>query len=478
MLPFQALFAMLSVAILVTTGYAWGALRNVNSSLMGSNVIENERNSSDGATDILLVGNDSRTDAQGNPLPDEMLRKLRATDEGGNLTDTMILVRIPDDDKRASAVSFPRDTMVDMGRFGENKLNSAFPRAKAEAERELADQNLNEQELAKQSRVKGQKFLINTIEDLAGVSIDHYAEVNLLGFYKLTEVVGGVKVCLKNPVDDYYSGADFPAGPQVISKGDALAFVRQRHGLPRGDLDRIVRQQVFMSGLAKRMLSAGILSNPAKLGDLIDALKSSVVLDKGWDVMDFAQQMQGIAAGNIRFHTIPVTMSESGGLEADNSEVRRFVDNLLLSPKKRQAKQRAQANNDELRTETTVNVYNAAGVSGLAGRVRQNLTEDGYDQGVAANAEEMRQSTVVRYASGEKDAAKLVAEDLGGVETSESTEVESGAVSVYLGDDYSGPGARRFVGKSAVRLDGAGGMKAQETTQQEPITADGVPCVN
>ncbi|MDR7301315.1 LCP family protein [Haloactinomyces albus] len=484
--------ALISVVILGTTGYAWGTFRNLNSGLQGNDVINETLTAPDGATDILLIGNDSRTDAQGNPLPDEVLSKLRASDDGGgDLTDTMILVRIPNGGQRASAVSFPRDTRVEMPEnYGTHKLNSAYARAKAEAADNLKQQGLTDQQVIEQrATTRGQKFLIKTIERISGVHIDHYAEVNLLGFYRVTKVIGGVKVCLKNPVDDSeYSGAVFPAGPQVIKGADALAFVRQRHGLPRGDLDRIVRQQVFMSALAKKILSRGTLSNPAKLSELVDALKDSIVLDKDWDILSFAQKMQGIAAGNIKFHTIPLERTGgSGKITIDRQEVQRFVDNLLLPPAERKARQQAAAAAEEKRSRTTVNVYNASDVGGLAGRVLDNLTNEGFDRGVSANADSPMSQSVVRYAPGEQAVAKLAASELGGLATEASDTVESGSVEVYLGSAYSGPGTRNFAGDRTVRLDGMQQSKPRPAQQphprqqdqgKQPITAGGVPCVN
>ncbi len=115
-----------------------------------------------------------------------------------------------------------------------------------------------------ESAQEGRSTLIQTVEDLTGLQIDHYAEINLLGFYNLTTAIGGVDVCLREPVDDPLSGARFPAGPQTISGAAALAFVRQRHGLPEGDLSRIRRQQVFLAAVADKILSSGTLTNPAR----------------------------------------------------------------------------------------------------------------------------------------------------------------------------------------------------------------------
>ncbi|MCX2732100.1 LCP family protein [Saccharopolyspora sp. NFXS83] len=490
----RTLIALLSVAILSTSAYAWGTLNGWTGGITGSDVIGGGVSAPDGAVDVLLVGNDSRTDAEGNPLSEEVLRELRTTDESGNLTDTMILMRIPNGGERASAVSFPRDTQVSLGNgHGEHKLTEAYNTERMAALEQLESDGVTDpKEQERQARTAGQKFLIETIEDLSGVTIDHYAEVNLLGFYEITKAVGGVDVCLLNDVDDSeHSGAVFSAGPQTISGGDALSFVRQRYGLPRTDLDRVVRQQVFMSGLANKILSAGTLSNPVKLGELMAALRKSVVLDSGWDVMDFAQRMQGIAGGDIEFQTIPVELVGESGKEkvtVDEAEVQRFVANLLLSPQERAVRQQAerapqeQTSQSETSSEeptsespskTTVSVYNASGVTGLAASVLERLTGEGFRSGTSGNAESMSSSSV-RVAAGEEAAGEQVAEALGGLPVRTSGSVESGSVEVYLGSDYEGPGAQNFAGARPLRLDGL--QRAQAPTQ--PITAGGVPCVN
>ncbi|WP_243789992.1 LCP family protein [Saccharopolyspora gloriosae] len=486
----RTVIALLSVAILGTSAYAWSTLNGWNGGITESDVIGGGVSAPDGAVDILLVGNDSRTDAEGNPLSEELLRELRTTDESGNLTDTMILMRIPNGGARASAVSFPRDTQVQLGNgHGKHLLTEAYNTERMTALEELESDGVTDpREQEQQARTAGQKFLIETIEDLSGVTIDHYAEVNLLGFYEITKAVGGVDVCLNQAVDDSdHSGAVFPAGPQTISGGDALSFVRQRYGLPRTDLDRVVRQQVFMSGLANKILSAGTLSNPVKLGELMSALRKSVVLDAGWDVMDFAQRMRGIAGGDIEFQTIPVELVGKSGEEkvtVDEAEVQRFVANLLLTPQERAVRQQADRAPEEQSSpssestsaspsETTVSVYNASGVTGLAGTVLDRLAGEGFQSGATGNAQSTSSSSV-RVAPGEEATGEQVAAVLGGVPVSTSGSVESGSVEVYLGSDYEGPGARNFAAARPLLLDGL--QRAQDPEQ--PITAGGVPCVN
>jgi LCP family protein required for cell wall assembly len=112
-----------------------------------------------------------------------------------------------------------------------------------EAESALATQGVTGPQLRQLARQAVARELLHTGKQLTGVTFDHYVEVNLAGFYEITQAVGGVPVCLQAPVHDSYSGANFPAGPQTVSGAAALSFVRQRYGLPCGDLDRILRQQ-------------------------------------------------------------------------------------------------------------------------------------------------------------------------------------------------------------------------------------------
>jgi anionic cell wall polymer biosynthesis LytR-Cps2A-Psr (LCP) family protein len=123
----QAAVAVASVLVLAVTGYGWAAYRQLGAKLVTSDVLA-PATARDGATDILLVGLDSRTDADGNPLPQQVLDALHAgPDEGTPNTDTVILVRVPDDPTEpTTAVSIPRDSYVQIPGYGTHKINSAF----------------------------------------------------------------------------------------------------------------------------------------------------------------------------------------------------------------------------------------------------------------------------------------------------------------------------------------------------------------
>ncbi|MDQ4105203.1 MAG: LCP family protein [Actinomycetota bacterium] len=442
---------MVSALVLSLTGYGWTTFRDLHSGLSTTDVIG--RTSPDSATDILLVGIDSRTDAHDKPLPRDVLARLRAGDNEGELTDTIILVRIPDDGRRAVAISLPRDLYVQLPEgYGKHKLNSAFTRAKSATAAQLVAQGVDPQTVRTQSIAAGRKLLLETVKDLTGVGIDHYAEINLLGFSLLTDAVGGVAVCLREPVRDKFSGANFPAGPQLISGPDALAFVRQRHGLPRGDLDRIVRQQVYMASLADKVLTAGTLANPSRISQLINATQQSLVLDEGFDVLDFATRMRGLAAGDVVFQTVPVLgdgNSDSDGsvLYVDPEAVRRFVAQAIDGGPVPVPKPSSPA-----KASITVDVLNASNASGLAKRVAEQLVGEGFTQGAVGNAR-ARATSVVRYPTGERDAGSTVAATLGGLPIEEDSNLSSGAVQVYLGRDYSESARPRIGGASLHRVD-------------------------
>ncbi|WP_019855408.1 LCP family protein [Actinopolyspora mortivallis] len=334
----RGLLVVLSVLALGVTATGWTVVQRFQNGtasvdILGGNSMR-QVDERDTAEDILLVGSDSRTDTQGNPLPPEVLDLLRTESASGLNTDTIILVRVPEDGSEATAISIPRDTAVEY-EGGTEKINGIYGLTKADrAERLRAEGGHDEREIRRKSRVAGQRALVEAVQSLTGVRVDHYAKVNLLGFYEVTKALGGVRVCLRRATSDEDSGADFRAGPQVISGADALAFVRQRHGLPNGDLDRIVRQQAFLAAVADKLLSTEILTDMSAMNQLVTAARKSVVLDSDWQVIDFVDRMRSLASGEIGFTTIPVentTATDERGrsvVTVDEKRVRRFVADL------------------------------------------------------------------------------------------------------------------------------------------------------
>jgi LCP family protein required for cell wall assembly len=335
-LSVRTLIAAASAATLVVTGMVWNLQHRLDVGRVVSNAIPDAAPTPVGEEfTALVVGLDARTDANGNPLPQALLDALHAgPDEGQLHTDTIMLVHVPAErDGAAVAISIPRDSFVQIaGGRGKHKINSAYQRGLKDAEDALEKQGISGPELDRRGREGGRSALIATVQDLTGITVDHFAEINLAGFVELTDALGGVQVCLNEPVKDSYSGIDLPAGEQTVSGPGALAFVRQRHGLDGGDLDRIARQQAFTAGLVQRLTAAGTLSDPDKLDQLVDIATRHVVLDSGWDIEQLPVQLRQAAGDSLVFHTIPTgrpdlpTPVDGVAVEVDPGGVRQFVE--------------------------------------------------------------------------------------------------------------------------------------------------------
>lgn len=472
-----------AVAVVVGTGVAWGKIRSFESGINHISSIALGDGGEDGAIDILLVGMDSRTDAHGNPLSQEELATLRAGDDEATNTDTIILIRIPNNGKSATAISIPRDSYVEAPGVGKMKINGVYGSEHLEKMTELVEQKgVDPAQAEPQATEAGREALIKTVANLTGVTVDHYAEIGLLGFALITDALGGVNVCLKEAVYEPLSGADFPAGWQKLSGPQALSFVRQRHDLPRGDLDRVTRQQAVMASLAHEVISGKTLSSPATLNRLQEAVQRSVVLSDGWDVMEFAEQLQDLAAGNVAFATIPVLM-ENGwsddGMQSvvrvDPGEVKSWVEGLLHDQDEGKTEEIAYSPD-----KTTVDVVNATEVNGLAAAVSQALTNKGFTPGATGNHEPVA-SSQVRAVKADDLGAQAVSKDLGGLPVVEDPSVAPGSVRVVLADDYTGPGSGLDGSGPTVTTDAVAIGATQTAPPPSPILtagSDDPACVN
>ncbi|ABK68824.1 phosphotransferase Lcp1 [Mycobacterium avium subsp. hominissuis] len=434
----------LTLAVVLGTGIAWSNVRSFEDGIFHMSAPSLGKGGDDGAIDILLVGLDSRTDAHGNPLSQQELETLRAGDEEATNTDTIILIRIPNNGKSATAISIPRDSYVAAPGLGKTKINGVYGQTREAKRASLVKAGDSAEDAAAQGTEAGREALIKTVADLTGVTVDHYAEIGLLGFALITDALGGVDVCLKEPVFEPLSGADFPAGPQRLSGPEALSFVRQRHELPRGDLDRVVRQQVVMASLAHRVISGQTLSSPATVKRLEAAVQRSVVISAGWDVMDFVQQMQKLAGGNVAFATIPVLdgagWSDDGMqsvVRVDPHQVADWVGSLLHDQEQGKTEEIAYTP-----AKTTASVVNDTDINGLAAAVSDVLSAKGFATGTVGNNDGGHVKTSqVRAAKSDDLGAKEVSKELGGLPVVADSSLAPGAVRVVLANDYSGPGS-------------------------------------
>lgn len=424
----------LAVLLVVVGSYgAYSYFRFVNG-ISHVNVISGAGKDDAGqAENILLVGDDHRP---AGASAAEMAELSTTDDGGGSNTDTMMLLHLPADRQSATLISLPRDSWVNVPGYGMNKLNNAFS---------LGGGNTNP--------TAGAKLLIRTVQDLTGLTINHYVRVSLLGFYNIAKALGPIQVCLNNAVNDPYSGADFPAGVSTLDAKQALSFVRQRHGLPRGDLDRVVRQQYFLSVEARKILSAGTLLNPAKLTNVLDAVSSSLETDPDLNLVALAEQLHGLMGGKIRSATIPVsgtpTIYVDGEaldvVEVDTAAMPAFIQSVTGNPS-------AYTNATAAKpSATNVTVLNGGDEDGAAATATKTFAQAGFTTGTPGDTD-TTSATVIKYRSGQEDQAKAVAAFLPGALIVETTSVSS--VTVVLGEDGLMPAAPNT--SSAQSSSGAG----------------------
>ena len=336
----MALVALLSAALLVGGGYVWYNARGINDA--GKRYSGLDIGKSSGADDIdgkaqniLLVGNDDRTN-----MTDAEVKALHVGRDGGSMaTDTMMIVHVPADGSKATLISLPRDSYVaipGLGGDGHDKLNSAY----------VYGYNRDKSATADQRAVNGINLLLKTIHNLTGLTIDHYIQVSLIGFVRISNAIGGVPINLCADVDDTVahnradggsggSGFKMSAGKHVIEGVTALEFVRQRHNFPDGreDLDRVQRQQYFLTSAFRQVAKVGVIT---KLNAIKNALQTSITADAKLKLFDLARQMQNLSANNIVGRTIPTTDGESNTgqsvLIVDPAKVKTFIDKLVNPP--------------------------------------------------------------------------------------------------------------------------------------------------
>lgn len=365
----QKILTVLSIGVVGASALFGVFTKTAATSIPRSHALAGVAASKNKDTNILLLGLDSRRDANGANLPRKLLDYMHvgsSSSVGGYNTNTMIVLHIPAKGP-ATAISIPRDDYVDVPGLGMKKIKEAYGYAKYAEDSRLYKLGVKEPMREQQSREKGRIATIQAISNFLQIPIDHFAEVNLVGFYDLATALGGIQVCLNHAVNDkQYSGAVFPAGLQTITGVQALMFVRQRHGLPNGDLDRTHRQQAFITGVITKFRTQGIFGNLSKLQGLLDVAKKDVVIDSGWDVLGFLPQAKALTGGKITFHTLPIegyVMRNSQSVNlVDLPTVRKFAQDIFYP--KPVAKSSMSATPTPTKTKTYAQMANGKGVNG------------------------------------------------------------------------------------------------------------------
>jgi LCP family protein required for cell wall assembly len=347
---------------------------------------------SSGPLTVLLMGSDART-GKGN------------TKYGyfeGARSDTTLLVHIYPDRESAVVVSIPRDTVTDLPACKDSdgnllppvreRFNAAFDRG-------------------------GPGCTVKAVEQLTGMTIDHFAVLDFNGFKKTVDALGGVEVCLTRPLKDSKSGVDLPAGRTRVSGEEALGFVRVRHNIGDGsDLGRINRQQLFLSSMIQEVTGSGLLTDPIRLWRVLNESTKAVATDPAMadteGILALARSLAGLRPDDITFVTMPWVWNP-----ADPNTV------IVDQPK-------ADALFEALRTDQpwpppptpgadgqkltvppadiVVDVHNAAGTEGLASQAARDLGAQGFGIGVINARDKAVTATTIRHSPDQLEAARTL----------------------------------------------------------------------
>lgn len=272
-------FLVVAFSGVATAAYAvWGFVRDAQTVNLGSPTPDAATaaagsQSIDGELTIFLSGSDTR---KGQSLDDG---------EEGELSDVNLLLHISADHQNATIISFPRDLMV------------PIPSCPSEDGVENYYSAMSEQQLNSAMMYGGLPCVVRTISELTGIDIPYAAMITFDGVIGISEAIGGVEVCLAQPIYDPKADLDLPAGMNTLKGWDALGFLRTRHGVGDGsDTSRINNQQVFMSALMRQLKSKDTLSDPIKVWGLAKAAVDNMLLSESMKSIQFMQA----AAGTVK----------------------------------------------------------------------------------------------------------------------------------------------------------------------------------
>jgi LCP family protein required for cell wall assembly len=412
--------------------------------------------------------------------------------------------------------SIPRDDYVQMqGTLGfgtsMSKIDNAYGYAMAARIGQLqqSSPSMPSYQQNFEGNEAGRQATVQTVEALTGQKIDHFAELNLDGFYMLAQAFHGIEVCVK-PVNggtnltDANSGARLKAGYQHLSAAQALSFVRERDNLPQGDLDRTARQQAVLDYVLWKLKTGGVLGDVGSLNSLLNFASGYLITSKGWNLLQFAGEMDALNGQNLTFHTLPITGNENvAGIgdvnTVDPAAIQAQVAAAFSRPPGGTATAAAAkssanpARNAPVKpavpvppaSSVTVDVYNAGTTTGLAGDVSRALVTKGYKAGAVATASAAQSLTTVTYGTGASANAALIAKDLG-VTATPGSSVAAGHVQVILGRATTALpaalGGAKPAATAASSSPAAASTPSYTTTNGASVTVRanakyGIPCV-
>jgi LCP family protein required for cell wall assembly len=535
------LSCLLAAVLLVVSGYAHKVVSQVSALEKGYALNGGEVGSTTAPFNILVMGLESRTNFYGQELPAPLLVALHAGSTGGEDPDTLILIHIYDNGRKAIGFSIPRDDLVTYPQtyvvdipladgggsvdIPSGKIDDAYDWAYNESLDKTGSATHADYDLANQM---GQAAEIKIVESITGVTISHFIETNLAGFYYLAQAFGGVEVCLKpqeaginssnyenSNLYDYNSGFNAVkydgynlarGGAQYLDlqPDQALAFVRERDNLAEGDIDRTRRQQAVLDYVVYELKHENAFSDFGKLNTLLAAANQYILTDPKLNLLDFATQMQALSGQNVSFQTLPSDPNVPEQLlpgwgdtpQAVNTIDVPYLKRLVQTAFNPQPAARAKAKSAPKKkaapvppaSTVTVDVYNGGSTGGLAANVQQALVSLGYKAGPVGNAPAtpaVTAGTQVFYGAGASANAAKIATDFGATARALASlpaqHVEvllgTGSTVVPAGLAPSASASAATPSASAVSAPPAGTESGGGTLTVGPQAKYGIPCV-
>ncbi len=281
-----------SVLVLAAGGIGHAMLSSLDTGIGRLDPFKDMKNRPEGGhgTNILLVGTDGR-----DKITQTEKVRYRLGGAPCHCTDTIMLVHVSADRKRASMISLPRDSYAELPPHTDAttgtqhhshpvKLNAAYAEG-------------------------GAALTVRTVEQMTKVKIDHYLEVDFTSFMRTVDAVGGVEICTAKPMHDTHTGLRLTPGTHRLDGGQALQYVRSRHVDGASDLGRMQRQQKFVAALIDQATDSGVLLNPVRFQDVATAMLGSVRADTGFgsdEMLALAKAMRGFTAASSEFTSVPV----------------------------------------------------------------------------------------------------------------------------------------------------------------------------
>jgi LCP family protein required for cell wall assembly len=479
---------LFAAVLLVVAGYAHKVVGQVNATGKG---IVIPGTPSVGAMNVLVMGLESRTNYQGQTLPNSLLTAMHAGTAsavsagqvGSQDTNTLILIHIFAGGKKAVGFSVPRDDLVTYPQAYDGQTEGKIDGAYAYAYVQYVNQNIGKEsnaDLYLHANQAGQAATIATVSAVTGQKIDHFVEVNLAGFYYLASAFNGIEVCIQpypgnnglNLTDyDPFTGTDnsgFNAykdgynkkkgGAQYLHLGAAqsLAFVRSRDTLPGTDLGRTKRQQAVIDYVIYQLKHEGVLGDLAKLNSLLGTADQYLITDARFNLLDFATDMRALNGQDLSFTTLPFTPENNVPVPGypspqdvniiDVPAIQKLVASAFDPPPTAQPTGAKTATGKGTASpaasavapsNVTVDVYNGdPTANGLATQVSQALVGLGYKAGKVENSSAQTQAvkpgSQVFYGAGTAANAQQIATQFGAAAVALST-LPANHVEVLIG---------------------------------------------